>query len=285
MTSLQQQCLTLLRILFSSAGSCQILPWSYIRDLMSLHILAFPNSIICPTEVRFSIWRASIPPGRTIQLELSPDYIILGTHTPPDPLFHTCSGSRNEMFKHYKVLRHNFYKQPIYFRPDIDTIYIRQHPFHFRPELWHSTFQINDATNFFRLLKGFSPGELSDLSLIKHLILKSLNLSNFIGWLHGIDHHTRYTEDVAGRLMYFSNLETLTLVTNSKIYERPLLSREEDTNDSLFPKLRLKIPGFPMPRVSLSEGEDKHWKAGLRQAVFIQQHLAKGPPDFTLSLF
>lgn len=220
----------------------------------------FPN---LPKELRLKIWVFAIANPRTIQLELDTNLWVIGTHTPTDPLLRTCKESRDEILPNYKILIENKMKQPIYVRSDIDTIYFRLTPFHYK-EASHPD-DINDCLSFLTTFQGANFFELMELRLIKHMKLKDFRAITFRGWL---DKMMVPKPPLGNRFSCLRNLETLTLVKNTFSEEfyattsRRLRGRLGTENfQNALKEMHKNIPTLPLPTLHVSAELDKYKRA------------------------
>ena len=163
-----------------------------------------------PEELRIMIWRAAFPRNRTVQVELSPSFQILHSHTPPPATLHTTRESRAETLKFYVSLLNPCRRRPILFHPALDTMY-----FHGRR---------NDPLLFMQNTSYLTWRSMSGISKIQSLKIRHMYYGGGMqGWIkfgrprRSLYGHGSILEPDRGGLRFFHGLEELILVSKSKI--------------------------------------------------------------------
>lgn len=155
-----------------------------------------------PIEVRTIIWKLCVPRGRTVQIEVNKSGSFKGSHAPAPAVLQICQESRYECLKMFSVLIENKKRQPIYFQPNIDTIFLHGKP--------------NDAYDFLEWHHVSSEKNFDDCKAIKKILLKRMTYLEIMFWLlRTSDFHALQpssTPRPKGKYSYLDTLEELTIL-------------------------------------------------------------------------
>jgi hypothetical protein len=170
----------------------------------------FPLFGELPKELRIMIWRAAFPRNRTIQVELSPRFEILHSHTPPPVTLHINRESRSETLKFYVSLLNPCPRRPILFHPALDTVYFHRCK--------------NDPLLFMQHTTYLTSRSLSGISKIQSLKIPKMYYGGQMqGWIkfgtprRSLYGHGNFLEPDRGGLRFFHGLKELILVSDTKI--------------------------------------------------------------------
>jgi hypothetical protein len=170
----------------------------------------FPLFGFLPEELRIMVWRAAFPRKRTVQVELSPSFVILHSHTPPPLTLHINRESRLETLKFYIPLLDPCPRRPIYFHPSLDTVC-----FHRRE---------GNPLGFMQSTAYLTKHSLSAISKIQSLKIPKIYYGGQLqGWIkfgtqrRSLYGHGNFVEPDRGGLRFFHGLEELVLVSDTKI--------------------------------------------------------------------
>jgi len=166
-----------------------------------------------PEELRIMVWRAAFPRNRVVQVELSPSYEILHSHTPQPITLQVNRESRTETFKFYVPLLDPYLRRPILFHPALDTVY-----FHRRK---------SDPLEFMQRAEYITSRSIAGISRIQSLKIPKVYFGGRMqGWIkfglprRSLYGHGGYLEPDRGGLRFFHGLEELILVANTHVPEK-----------------------------------------------------------------
>lgn len=203
---------------FSAPNPCALISFQHLPDtgieLFRQHaddsFTQFPLFGHLPDELRIMIWHAAFAHNRTVQVELSPTFLILHSHTPPPVTLHINRESRAQTLKFYIPLLEPCPMRPIYFHPALDTVYFHRHEC--------------DTLGFMQSTAYLTSRSLAGISKIQSLKLPKMYYGGQMqGWIkfgsprRSLYGHGSFVEPDRGGLRFFHGLEELMLVSDTKI--------------------------------------------------------------------